>query len=221
MVLPSLLALLSAAPAQAQPPAAGFALEAAKIFYQELAFPRCLQQLERAGANATDPRTLSEIELYFGLCRFNLGEVARAEEHFVIALRLDPAIALPPLTSPKIERAFSAARLRAAEAGPLGVARVAKAQPAPEAAAPSAELARARRPLPTRWVLGAGAGVVAGVVLGVFAAALARQANAEDVDLRSAQLATSARVAAVGANVAFGLAGLCAVAGAATYVWEW
>src|SRR4051812_46890960 len=72
-------------------------LRAAKVFYDEFEFARCLQQLSLASRSSTQEDELAEIELYGGLCRYNLGDFAGSDEHFRIALRLSPHLPLPPM----------------------------------------------------------------------------------------------------------------------------
>ncbi|MBX7097487.1 MAG: hypothetical protein K1X89_07240, partial [Myxococcaceae bacterium] len=73
---------------------------------------------------------------------------------------------------------------------------------------------------PAPFVL-AGAAVVAtaaGAILGARAKAVASEASAEPLDLRSDRLASSARGLAIGANVGYGLGAALAAAAVVTFV---
>ncbi|MBX7102030.1 MAG: hypothetical protein K1X89_30225, partial [Myxococcaceae bacterium] len=120
-------------------------LRAAKIFYDEFQFSRCVQQLAQAGAAPATEVELVEIEVYGGLCRYSLGDFKGADEHFRLALKLDPRAALPPMTSPKLSERFEAerARLGPVPAAPEPAAQVA---PAPADAPVQAELTPAAAP---------------------------------------------------------------------------
>ncbi len=78
----------------------------AKVFYQGLEFEKCLQRLSQAHRWSSTPEEAVEIELYGGLCSYNLGKEARALERFAAALQLDPQAQLPAMTSPKIVELF-------------------------------------------------------------------------------------------------------------------
>ncbi len=204
-------------------------LRAAKVFYDEFQFSRCVQQLEQAArAPATGPE-LVEIELYGGLCRYNLGDFKGSDEHFRIALRLDPEVALPPLTSPKISERFEQARL-AARPPPDAPTLTPPAPPAAPEPAPQPLLpAPAQEPAPASakagplpFLLGGGgvASAGAGLLLGVRAKTLAAQASAEPLDLPSAQLAQQARGTAAAANVGYAVGAGLAVAAVIVYLLE-
>ncbi len=94
----------------------------AKVFYQGLEYEKCLQRLSVAHRWSSTPEEAVEIELYGGLCNYNLGKEQRAVERFGAALQLDPQAQLPGMTSPKIVELFrsvasKAERKAAAEGG--------------------------------------------------------------------------------------------------------
>ena len=95
-------------------------LEEAKRAYQKLRFEDCLNGLQRwLRSPSATPDARAPAELYEGLCLYNLGRVAEAEEHLERAAQLDPSIRLPEGTSPKIEAAFRKASARAPLRAPL------------------------------------------------------------------------------------------------------
>ena len=81
-------------------------LEAALEYDQALAI---VERLIASGA-ASDPERLVELHLYAGRLAAGLERQDAARAHFAIALSLDPTLALPPGTSPKITAPFDAAR---------------------------------------------------------------------------------------------------------------
>lgn len=82
----------------------------AKDLYAKLEFEKCLKRIAQASQWRSSPRELLEIELYAGLCHFNLGQKADAEERFKQAVRIDPAAELPPYTSPRAVELFAKLR---------------------------------------------------------------------------------------------------------------
>lgn len=82
-------------------------LAQAKVFYEGLDFEKCLKRLAQASRwkNSTRAEQV-DIELYTGLCAFNLGDEAEARRSFSVALELDPKVALPPYTSPRLVAFF-------------------------------------------------------------------------------------------------------------------
>ncbi|MFL5319624.1 MAG: hypothetical protein ACJ790_08190 [Myxococcaceae bacterium] len=87
----------------------------AKVFYQGLEYEKCLARLDQATKWASEPAEQVEIELYAGLCNFNIGNMDEAKRRFDLALGLDPKLQLPPYTSPRIGEIFEASRKRAEE----------------------------------------------------------------------------------------------------------
>jgi hypothetical protein len=77
-------------------------LAQAKELYQKLDFEKCLARLAQAPQWRSSPKELLEIELYGGMCAYNLNQLPQAEEHFRLALRIAPTAELPPYTSPKL-----------------------------------------------------------------------------------------------------------------------
>ena len=93
-------------------------LAQAKVYYQGLEYEKCLQRLDQAARWRNTPREAVEVELYAGLCKYNLGRFKDAEDNFYLALQLDPDAGLPPFTSPKILALFEEVRARAVAADP-------------------------------------------------------------------------------------------------------
>ncbi|MFT3839413.1 MAG: hypothetical protein QM723_20690 [Myxococcaceae bacterium] len=77
-------------------------LAQAKENYRNLEFERCLQRLQQAPQWRSSPQELLDIELYAGMCSYNLNQLPVAEEHFRLALRIQPTAELPAYTSPKL-----------------------------------------------------------------------------------------------------------------------
>jgi len=77
-------------------------LSQAKELYERLDFEKCLKRLGQAPQWISDSAELIEIELYAGMCSYNLNERGDAEERFRLALRMNPDAELPPYTSPKL-----------------------------------------------------------------------------------------------------------------------
>ena len=81
-------------------------LAQAKENYQNLEFEKCLQRLAQAPQWRSSPQELLEIELYAGMCSYNLNQLGPADEHFRLALRIAPSVELPAYTSPKLVEFF-------------------------------------------------------------------------------------------------------------------
>ncbi len=77
-------------------------LSQAKELYERLDFEKCLKRLGQAPQWKSDSAELIEIELYAGMCSYNLNERGDAEERFRLALRMNADAELPPYTSPKL-----------------------------------------------------------------------------------------------------------------------
>ncbi len=99
-VLLGLFALLVAWPASAQE--ANPYLSQAKVYYQGLEYEKCLQRLDKAANWKSAKSELAEIEIYNGMCKFNLGRRDDVADHFTLALQIDPEAKLPAFTSPKL-----------------------------------------------------------------------------------------------------------------------
>jgi tetratricopeptide (TPR) repeat protein len=229
----AVLTLLGAATAlmpafcRAQPPKSH--LEAAQIFYDEQRFDDCLRQLELAAGAPSSPREVADIELYRGLCKHNLHRFAEAEEHFVIALRLNPEVKLPPFTSPKIGASFQRAQQKIAELPALLPAPAVRPVPEAEELVPATEASpspadaveapRSRRLLVPAVFGGIAVGASAtGAYFGTRSREFEARANASDSQREFNQQAQQARSSATAANVAFAAAGAAAVAAVLTYL---
>ncbi len=94
-------------------------LAQAKELYQKLDFEKCLQRLGQAPQWRSSPKELLEIELYAGMCAYNLNQLPQAEEHFRLALRIAPAAELPPYTSPKLVDFFRRTKRSMPKAAPV------------------------------------------------------------------------------------------------------
>ncbi|ADO75416.1 hypothetical protein [Stigmatella aurantiaca] len=103
-----LLVLLLSTPAMAARKPNPFLVQA-KVHYQGLEFEKCLRRLEQAGRWKKSTRAEQvDIELYSGLCAFNLGNEEEARKSFSVALELDPKVELPPYSSPRLVTFFDA-----------------------------------------------------------------------------------------------------------------
>lgn len=76
-------------------------LAQARENYEKLDYELCLKRIAQAPQWKSTPKELVEIELYAGLCHYNLNQRAQAEERFRLALRIDEGAELPPYTSPR------------------------------------------------------------------------------------------------------------------------
>lgn len=95
-------------------------LSQAKVFYQGLEYEKCLTRLDQATKWNSEPNEEVEVQLYFGLCNFNMGNADEAKRRFELALKLDGNLQLPPYTSPRISELFETSRKRiAARAKPV------------------------------------------------------------------------------------------------------
>ena len=112
-------------------------LSEARVNFQAQDFTRCLKRLEQAASwKSTHPEE-AEVALYRGLCRFGTGEEAQASGDFEHALRIDPAVALPAWTSPRIQTAFEQARARVGLTASPPASAVAATQPPPGVVTPT------------------------------------------------------------------------------------
>ena len=191
-------------------------LAEAREAYQALRYEQCETALSGAARWQSTGRELAEVELYEGLCRYSLGKVSEAETRFELALRIDPDISLPAMTSPRIQRVFDAAVRRAQrrEASDLPLrpsSPVLTPPPGPPVRVTVPALVQTptrprRRVLP--WVLGgsAVASAGAGLTLGVLARRDEQAANASPYEAQVHALGTRARREAVAANVSYSLA---------------
>lgn len=107
-------------------------LAQAKVYYQGLEFEKCLARLDQASRLPDNSRdTLAEVELYNGLCSFNLGKRDDAVENFKLALQFNPDVSLPPGTSPRIVDTFEPLAAKARADRPTATAEKPKRSDAP------------------------------------------------------------------------------------------
>jgi tetratricopeptide (TPR) repeat protein len=222
-----LLALTAAAASKPNP-----YLAQAKVFFQGGEYKQCLKRLEQAEHWDSSVAEQAESAMYNGLCKFNLRRATEAKDDFALALKLDPKIQLPELTSPKIVQLFESIPRPEPEAAPAPAepapAKVAKsdapvADPAPRAApvpAPANESPTVveQKESPSRVgpiVLGAGAlvAVVLGGVLGEVASNTDLSARSAHFQSDAISLHHSAEGQALGANISYAAAGLLFAAG--------
>jgi tetratricopeptide (TPR) repeat protein len=216
----------------------------AKVHYQGLEFEKCLRRLDQAGRWKQSTRAEQvEIELYSGLCAFNLGNEEEARKSFSLALEMDPKVELPPYSSPRLVTFFDALAQRSlpAEAPDEEAAPAAPPTPAPPApvqdtprqvelqpAAPPeppllapAPAAPASKKLLFPVLLSGTSAVAAGgaVYFGLQARSEEDKANDRDTFYEDALAhRDDARQNAKLANVAIGVAATAAVGALLTYV---
>lgn len=201
-------------------------LTQAKLLFKNLEFEKCVARLELAPQWKSTPEELLEIELYAGLCLFNLGRPKDAEDRFQVALQIDYHAQLPPYTSPKIVEMFRRVRRRVPKPD---LAKTADAPLKPEeptlvpqdippevVASPPSK----RRVAPIAFGSVAVAGVGAGVLLGLRAQTFEQLANAAHFESDGVVLSDRARAYATWANVAYGVALTAAAATVLTLVFE-
>lgn len=222
-------------------------LAQAKVFYQGLDFEKCVQRLEQAARWKNNTRSdLVEIELYSGLCKFNLHQEADAADHFEVALQLDPNVKLPPFSSPRVSELFRsvAARVKPMDSGTATAGnstqpdntQMNKPPPPPKKDTPVAvKLTPNPRPTPdvkleaTRegrsWALPLGLGgasvaaATVGIVFGMQAKAHEAQFNAPETFQSDAdRLEQQARGEVLLANIGFGVASAAAIGAVVTYL---
>lgn len=223
-------------------------LAQAKVYYQGLEFEKCLQRLDQAAKQpGNSVRQQAEVELYSGLCRFNLGAREKAEADFEQAVKIDPAIALPPATSPRITEVFDTIKAKVAPArveepasmmtaqSDVDSESVAPAKPIdaprelslePQNAPPSStrnELLATPEKSPSRvvpYALGGTAVVAAAVATYFGVTAKGHESQANDPSTYYAQAQTvgaQAKNEATVSNVLFGIAGAAAVGAVVTW----
>ncbi|MBL8918828.1 MAG: hypothetical protein JNJ54_08225 [Myxococcaceae bacterium] len=197
-----------------------------KELYEGLDFEQCVERLAQASSQWQSTKDeLRDIELYAGLCRFNLGQAKKAAEHFRTALRIDETADLPPYSSPKaVDLFLKVKRSLQAPPEPLpdsdlppDAPRQPKLEPRPPPAPPSLF---ERHPGPMVLGITAGVSMAVAVGLGVNARNLAIQANEARTDREFGDKAAAARANATGANIAWILAASAAVAAVIVYLLE-
>lgn len=202
----------------------------AKVFYQGLEFEKCLARLEQATRwKGSSAKELTDLELYRGLCSFNLGDQQQAQGAFRAALAANPAAALPPYTSPKIEALFEQVKAELAPAAAASATSDAPVKPqllpGPDGSAPPAvEGAPAEvtggRSVALPLALG-GVAVLAvgtGVLMGMQAKSFEAQAHAAHFDSDARALADTAQERATFANLGYALAAAAATGAVVTFV---
>lgn len=179
-------------------------LAEARVFYIALEYERCLQRLEQARSWVSAQRERVELELYFGLCSYGVGDDAQGLHHFRLALALEPSATLPPGVSPKIAHVFQEEAARARPGPRVTVER----PPRPPASGRST-----RSVVVSAVLLGLGAASGGtGIYFGVQAKALESSANGAGYFSDADRQARAAHLDAVLANVFFGLAAAAALA---------
>ncbi|MBX5483795.1 MAG: hypothetical protein IRZ16_18385 [Myxococcaceae bacterium] len=195
----------------------------AKDLYQELEFEQCLARLDQAARwPHSTPKELTEIEIYAGLCHFNLENVDQAETRFRAALKLNPAVTLPPYTSPRINALLYKLKGELAATAPPpsdSPTQPELAPPPPSNPPPALNDLTAKGPrgrsLTVPLALGGVAVVAAGAAtfLGLQARSLEQQAHAAHFESDAIALGQTAQQRATFANVGFAVAG-AAITGA-------
>ncbi len=213
----ALLVLLTAPPHEPNP----FLLQA-KVLQQSLEFEKCLKRLDNAGKwKETTDAERAEIELYFGLCKLGLGREREAEQHIERALKLNPALTLPPLSGPRVEKVFENARARAGVAAPTPAAEPdlpPAATPAlvPDAPPPSPPPVVEAKPVrlgpPIALAAVSAASLAAALVLGAQAQSVAAESRGAGFASDAVSLGQQANTFALGANVLYAVAGAALVA---------
>ncbi len=244
--------------------AASTNLERAKANYKQLDFEKCITETQAARTQRAPltPAEQRDLELFSGLCQFNLGKAAEAKQLFKAALKLDASTELPPYTSPKAVELFTEIK-RASAANPVpstpfqetdfpSESQKPKEPAKPESSVPVAKessdgepdealgkwtasplrepaqtvrLDNAsvfdRRPLTTPIiVLGALSitSFLVGLALGLTASDVRNSANAAPFDAEFIRQRQNALGLATGANIAYGVAGVGAIA---TFIGWW
>jgi hypothetical protein len=217
---PVLLAWLCAASAWAQAEKPNPHLAQAVAFYDSLEFEQCLSRLQAARAWHSSGPERVQIELYTGLCNHSLRREREAHDAFARAVALDPAVELPPFSSPKTVALLAQVK---AEAPPPPPAKAPAAEPVALQPPPSVS-EQSRTPHTSLWVgvalVGVGAlSAGAGVFMGVQARRLELAANAALFESDIARLGAASRTTALGANAAFGAAAAAALIAAIAIIW--
>ncbi|MFN0062629.1 MAG: hypothetical protein ACKVPX_08935 [Myxococcaceae bacterium] len=209
-------------------------LAQARVLYVGLEYERCVERLQQAAQWDSTAQERVDIELYSGLCKFDLRQKPQAAEHFRLALTLDPHVRLPDNSSPPLRVFFDDILQRMPDRSP-SVA-TAPAPPAPIApidltprtlpagsVIPATDVAT-RGPAPTRsWVLPAtlggvaiAAGIVA-VVFGVSARTNEGRANAATFEVDAQRIGNDARRDALVSNISSGGAAAFSVGALLSY----
>lgn len=209
------IVLLIPPSAQAADPDLGEAIRACERFDYDEAL-RLLEALSNEPTASAERR--AKIHLRLGIVRFTLGDRKAADLDFLTALGLDPEIALPEDTSPKIVARFVELRAAVAKTAPTPSPEIEAAPGAPpgyddNTPVPLTEAAEPHPAEPGRlwtWIaIGAGGAALAtGVVLGILADNAGREFDdARWVDDAMGVIERASTYASV-ANVCFITAGL-------------
>ena len=230
--LAAVCVLLSLSTVARAEPSSNPYLTQAKVFFQGLRFEKCLRRLEQAARWKDNSKSeVADVEVYQGLCLYSLNRRAEAQEHFELALQIDPAAKLPATASPRIQKLFNEVANEVAVPVRPATPTVPLAQ-APSPTAPSSKLSPTlSTPPPSAFtsvtpvaqpsragpiVLGAVAVASggAGAWLGVRAQKDERASNSASTFNEDAPgLRTQARNEALGANIAYAVAGAALVSG--------
>lgn len=213
---PLLLTLTLALASAASPVRENPYLAEARSRYASLEYTAALESLKVALAYpGTATAELAEIHLFRGLCQLQLGKEGQGREALRAALRADPEVRLPPMTSPKIHALFEEERAALPRPPPAPrevPAAAAPVAPAPETS-PVVERAPVRWPAYAAWGCAAAA-LAVGAVLGVQAQDLASQSRRAEYASEHVRLNDEAQGRARMANGFYvGAAGLTAVGG--------
>jgi hypothetical protein len=187
-------------------------LEQARIFYDEFEFAKCLVRLEDASkVQRTSEEDLIAIEVLSGLCSYNLGRIEAAEDHFRLALRLDPSAQLPAMTSPKIVALFEDVRDR------LPPSKAEEPPPKPELSATPVEADHGIGARTIALGVASLAALGGAIYFGVDAKRLERSANNAVFDSDAAGWGHDAEVRASISNGGLVIAALLAVGAGVSY----
>ncbi|MBK7863416.1 MAG: hypothetical protein IPJ65_33405 [Archangiaceae bacterium] len=189
-------------------------LDQATRAYEDLEFERCVSLLSSPPAD-TAPQQLAAVELYRGLCHFNLAQPEQARADFLAARTHDPTLKLPAGTSPKAVELFASAAPLAQPAAPAPAPAVVVPTPEP---APVVSSSRARSWWPgPAAVLALGlAGTGTAIGFGFAARQNETQANGARFTSDAERYGAAARRDALGSNIAWACAG---AALAAAIIW--
>jgi hypothetical protein len=204
-------------------------LSQAKVFYQGLEYSKCIQRLDQATRWESTKKELAEIEIYYGMCKFNAGKKdevkAEVNEHFRLALQLDPLIDIPPLTSPRLTEIWKGA---VEKFGPTPAERekLVAERGGPSTSAPAAATTVSEAPKPTKnripaYVAAgvAGAALATGIVFGIMANSASGDAKTSTDPTEKPSLVSRAYTNGQVADIAF--IGSAVAAGAAVFLWVW
>lgn len=203
-------------------------LAEAKSLYSSLDFEKCIARLAQASSQwKSTSEELRDIELYAGLCHFNLGHEREAAQRFRVALRIDETTELPEYTTPRAVELFMQVKesLREKPAPfpdsdlppddtPKNVTLTPKPKPEVPLVAP---FPWKKRAAPIALGVVALAAIATGIGLGLHAKGLEGQANAARFESDFVALGNAARANATGANIAYGVGGAAAIGAAVTW----